>query len=114
MDRRYRFWNFYSYVVCYVWQRKPIQIIAVVHGARDLGAFFGSRLALAVADPTAGWRPLGAGASACPVACSTAWASTILWIPAPAARRTRRAVRAMRTTGTARLRCCPISAGRGT
>ena len=44
LDRRYRFWNFYSYVICYVWQRKPIQIIAVVHGARELSLFFGSRL----------------------------------------------------------------------
>ena len=43
MDRRYRFWNFYSYVVCYVWERKPIQITAVVHGARDLALFFTSR-----------------------------------------------------------------------
>ena len=32
LDRRYRFWNFYSYVVCYVWEKKPIQIIAVVLG----------------------------------------------------------------------------------
>jgi plasmid stabilization system protein ParE len=44
LDRRYRFLNFYSYVVCYVWQRKPIQIIAVVHGARDLAIFLSSRL----------------------------------------------------------------------
>ena len=44
LDRRYRFWNFYSCVVCYVWEQKPIQIIAVVHGARDLAAFFSSRL----------------------------------------------------------------------
>ncbi|MBZ5624130.1 MAG: type II toxin-antitoxin system RelE/ParE family toxin [Acidobacteriia bacterium] len=43
LDRRYRFWNFYSYVVCYVWERKPIQIIAVVHGAPDLASFFGAR-----------------------------------------------------------------------
>ena len=28
----------------YVWERKPIQIIAVVHGARDLESFFNSRL----------------------------------------------------------------------
>ncbi len=35
LDRRYRFWNFYSYVVCYVWEKKPIQIIAVLHGARS-------------------------------------------------------------------------------
>jgi plasmid stabilization system protein ParE len=43
LDGRYRFWNFYSYVVCYLWQKKPIQIIAVVHGARDLAAFFATR-----------------------------------------------------------------------
>jgi plasmid stabilization system protein ParE len=45
LDRRHRFWNFYSYVVCYAWQKKPIQIIAVVHGARDLAAFLGTRAA---------------------------------------------------------------------
>jgi plasmid stabilization system protein ParE len=44
LDRRYRFWNFYSYVVCYVWERKPIQIVAVVHGARDLAIVLSSRL----------------------------------------------------------------------
>lgn len=44
LDRRYRFWNFYPYVVCYVWEAKPIQIIAVIHGARDLAAFVGPRL----------------------------------------------------------------------
>jgi len=44
LDRRYRFWNFYSYVVCYVWERKPIEIIAIVHGARDLVVFLGVRL----------------------------------------------------------------------
>lgn len=43
LDRQYRFWNFYPYVVCYVWQDKPIQIIAVVHGARDLAAFLTTR-----------------------------------------------------------------------
>ena len=44
LDRRYRFWNFYSYVVCYVWQAKPIQIVAVVHGARDLASFLAARM----------------------------------------------------------------------
>ena len=44
LDRRYRFWNFYSYVVAYKWERKPVQVIAVVHGARDLAAFFGLRM----------------------------------------------------------------------
>src|SRR5258708_7084152 len=44
LDRRYRFWNFYSYVVCYRWEARPIQIIAVIHGRRDLAAFFATRL----------------------------------------------------------------------
>jgi toxin ParE1/3/4 len=44
LHRRYRFWNWYSYVICYRWDRKPIQIIAVVHGARELGAFFATRV----------------------------------------------------------------------
>ena len=40
LSRKYRFWNFYSYVVAYVWEAKPIQVISVVHGARDLAVFF--------------------------------------------------------------------------
>ena len=24
LDQRYRFWNFYSYVVAYAWQQRPI------------------------------------------------------------------------------------------
>jgi antitoxin ParD1/3/4/toxin ParE1/3/4 len=44
LDRRYRFWNFYSYVVCYVWEKKPIQVVAVVHGARDLASFLTTRM----------------------------------------------------------------------
>ena len=43
MDRRHRFWVFYSYVVVYRWEVSPIQIIAVVHGRRELAAFFNSR-----------------------------------------------------------------------
>jgi toxin ParE1/3/4 len=43
LDRHYRFWNFYSYVVCYVWEKRPIEIVAIVHGARDLAAFLGTR-----------------------------------------------------------------------
>ena len=46
LDRRYRFWNFYSCVVCYVWESKPIQIVAVAHGARQLASFFESRPSL--------------------------------------------------------------------
>ena len=44
LSRKYRFWNFYSYVVAYVWEAKPIEIVAVVHGARDLGVFFSLRI----------------------------------------------------------------------
>ena len=44
LDRRHRFWNFYSYVVAYRWEKKPIQIIAVVHGRRELAAYFSTRV----------------------------------------------------------------------
>jgi hypothetical protein len=36
-------WNFYSYVVIYAWEREPIQVIAIVHGARNLAIFFNLR-----------------------------------------------------------------------
>lgn len=42
LSRKYRFWNFYSYVVAYAWETKPIKVISVVHGARDLTVFFHS------------------------------------------------------------------------
>jgi toxin ParE1/3/4 len=45
LGRRYRFWNFYSYVVAYAWKPQPIHSIAVVHGKRDLAMFFSSRTA---------------------------------------------------------------------
>jgi plasmid stabilization system protein ParE len=44
LNRKYRFWNFYSYVVAYVWEAKPIQVISVVHGARDLAVFLALRV----------------------------------------------------------------------
>lgn len=44
LSRKYRFWNFYSYVVAYVWEVRPIQVISVVHGARNLALFFGLRV----------------------------------------------------------------------
>ena len=44
LDTHFRFWNFYSYVFCYVWDQKPIQVIAVFHGARHLASFFNTRL----------------------------------------------------------------------
>lgn len=39
----YRFWSAGSYVIAYRWQTTPLQVIAVVHGARELTAFFGRR-----------------------------------------------------------------------
>ena len=44
LNRKYRFWNFYSYVVAYVWEAKPIQVISIVHGVRDLAVFFALRV----------------------------------------------------------------------
>jgi len=43
LDRRHRFWNVWSYVIAYRWEKKPTQIIAIVHGARDLDAFYAHR-----------------------------------------------------------------------
>lgn len=43
LDRRYKFWSVYSYVIAYRWEADPIRIIAVVHGARKLDAFFARR-----------------------------------------------------------------------
>lgn len=43
LDQRHRFWSIWSYLIVYRWQAKPIQVIAIVHGARDLDAFFASR-----------------------------------------------------------------------
>jgi plasmid stabilization system protein ParE len=44
LDNRYKFWSLYSYVIAYRWEATPIQVIAVVHGSRDLGAFLANRL----------------------------------------------------------------------
>jgi len=44
LSRKYRFWNFYSYVVAYAWEERPIHVISTVHGARDLAVFFTLRL----------------------------------------------------------------------
>ena len=37
-----RFWCVYSYLIAYRPNSKPLQVIRVVHGARDLGRFFGN------------------------------------------------------------------------
>lgn len=44
LSRKYRFWNFYKYVIAYAWEAKPIQIISVVHGARELAVFLSLRV----------------------------------------------------------------------
>ncbi len=36
LDRQYKFWSVYSYIIVYEWQTNPIRVIAVVHGARRL------------------------------------------------------------------------------
>ena len=43
LDERHRFWPVWSYLIAYRWQTKPLEIIAIVHGARELEAFFGNR-----------------------------------------------------------------------
>jgi antitoxin ParD1/3/4/toxin ParE1/3/4 len=43
LSRKYRFWNFYPYVVASAWESNPVQVIAIVHGARDLAVFFSLR-----------------------------------------------------------------------
>ena len=43
LDRRHRFWSVWSYLIVYRWEAAPIQIIAVVHGARNLAAFLHGR-----------------------------------------------------------------------
>lgn len=35
-NQRYRFWRVYSYLIVYFPDTKPLQIVRVVHGARDL------------------------------------------------------------------------------
>lgn len=43
LDRRHRFWLVGSHLLVYRWQERPIQIIRVVHGARDLASFLSER-----------------------------------------------------------------------
>jgi len=37
---QFKFWSVYSYVIAYRWEVAPIQIVAIVHGMRNLEAFF--------------------------------------------------------------------------
>jgi plasmid stabilization system protein ParE len=43
-DSRHRFWTVYSYVIAYRWDAVPLQIIAIVHGTRQLEAFLQQRI----------------------------------------------------------------------
>ena len=38
LDRRYKFWAVHSFLIAYEWEARPIRVIAVVHGARNLAA----------------------------------------------------------------------------
>ncbi len=44
VDRNYKFWSVWSYLVVYEWGKRPILVISVVHGARDLDVFLTDRL----------------------------------------------------------------------
>lgn len=43
-DAHCRFWTVYSYVIAYRWETAPLQILAIVHGARQLETFFQQRM----------------------------------------------------------------------
>jgi len=43
IDRRFRFWRAWSYLIVYRWESSPFEVIATVHGARDLEAFLTDR-----------------------------------------------------------------------
>jgi plasmid stabilization system protein ParE len=40
-DKRHRFDSVYSYLIVYRWETTPLQIIRVLHGARDVQALIG-------------------------------------------------------------------------
>ena len=44
IDKRLRFWGVYDYLIAYRWEADPIEVIAIVHGARDLVEFFDDRM----------------------------------------------------------------------
>ena len=43
-DSRHRFWTIYSYVIAYREKTNPLEIVAIVHGARQLDSFFQHRI----------------------------------------------------------------------
>jgi plasmid stabilization system protein ParE len=40
-DKRHRFHLVYSYLIVYRWQTKPMQVLRVLHAARDVQAILG-------------------------------------------------------------------------
>ena len=40
LDKRYKFWAVRKYLIVYLWEEKPIRIVSIVHGERDLKTFF--------------------------------------------------------------------------
>jgi toxin ParE1/3/4 len=40
LDQRFKFWSIFSYLIVYRCDIAPIQVVNVIHGARDLAAFF--------------------------------------------------------------------------
>lgn len=40
LDRRFKFWSVFSYVIVYRWEVSPIEVVNVLHGARDLKSYF--------------------------------------------------------------------------
>ena len=42
-DRPLRFWGVYSYLIVYVVDRKPLTVVAILHGARDVERLLGSQ-----------------------------------------------------------------------
>ena len=43
VSSRYRFWGVGQHLIVYRWQSRPLEVISIVHGARDLAAYFASR-----------------------------------------------------------------------
>ena len=39
-DKPLRFWSVYSYPIVYWPEKKPLEVVRVVHGAQDLRRFF--------------------------------------------------------------------------
>ena len=41
-DKRHRFETVFSYLIVYRWETRPLQIIRVLHGARDVHSILGA------------------------------------------------------------------------